>query len=199
MNLPHGKTEAEVLLAIEKAVNILAPSFVFGYFDLDDIKQQGRVYALQALAAGGYDPSRPLENFLYAHIRNRYINLRRDKLRRSDAPCLRCHAGDPCGEDGQTCRRYDDWLARNQAKANILRPLDIEHIADERERRARVASTVCEDAERDELLRRIDEQLPVELRSSYLQMRAGVSIPRARRLVVEAAVKEILGCLSEDD
>src|SRR5262245_57832295 len=147
MILPPGKTEAEVLAAIDKAVNTLAPTYVFGPYDIDDIKQEGRRHAIEVLAKGVYDPTRPLENFLYTHIKNRLINLKRDKLRRNDAPCRRCHDGDPCGGPGSYCATYREWLARNNAKANLMRPLDLGNIADEREKRTRVNSTAHQDAE----------------------------------------------------
>src|SRR5690348_1481836 len=111
MTVPPGMTEAEVLEAIEKAVNALASSFTFGIYDIDDIKQQGRLYALQALATEKYDPSRPLPNFLYAHIRNRLINLKRDKLHRNDPPCKECASGEPCQPDGH-CKKFLEWRKR---------------------------------------------------------------------------------------
>jgi DNA-directed RNA polymerase specialized sigma24 family protein len=203
MKIPPGKTEAEVLAAIEKAVNILAPSFVFGYYDVEDIKQHGRMKALELLEEDKYDPSLPLENFLYTHIRNRFINLRRDKLRRNDPPCRLCHSGSPCGDDGDHCPKYASWLTRNQAKANIMRPLDLNHISDERENRTRTRATAAQEVEIDELVQRIREELPVELQATFLMMRDGVSIPKAKRVQVENAVKEILRgtieCPSEDD
>jgi len=196
MNLPPGYTEQRVLEAIEKAVTILAPSFVFGYYDLDDIKQEARTFGLQCLDK--YDVSRPLENFVYTHIRNRLINLRRDKLRRNDAPCEKCHNGTTCNE-GHYCEKYQVWLDRNLAKANIMRPLDLNYISDEGEHKTKLDSTVCEDVEIQELCRLVDEKLPVDLRAAFLQMRAGVSLPKAKRQEVELAVKEILGCPPNPD
>ena len=73
--------EEQVLTAIENVVNALARNFRFGYFDTDDMKQQGRMYALEGIPK--YNPEvGPLENFLRTHIRNRFINLKRNKLTR---------------------------------------------------------------------------------------------------------------------
>lgn len=193
MKIPPGMTEAVVLAAIEKAVALLSPSFVFGYYDIDDIRQHGRLEALKVLEKESYDPSRPLENFLYTHVRNRYINLRRDKLRRNDPPCRRCHDGDPCGGAGVLCERYSGWLRRNMDKANIMRPLDLNHAADERDPRGRHRQGPDGEAEVAELVRRVRERLPADLQSTFLQMRDGAAVPKARRQVVEAAVKDILG------
>lgn len=191
MKIPPGLTEAEVLSAIEKAVNILAPSFVFGYYDLEDIKQEGRLQAFKVLETEKYDPSRPLANFIYAHIRNRYINLLRDKLRRNDPPCQRCHEGCFCEPDGP-CEQYAAWKERNCTKANLMRPLDLAHVADENERHTRIESTVVNDVEIDEIVQLIDTHLPIELRATYLQMREGVSVPKAKRQLVEDEVRNII-------
>lgn len=206
MTIPPGHTEASVLKAIEKAVNILAPSFVFGPYVLDDIKQEGFVFALEALEKGRYDPTRPLENYLYTHICNRFCNLKRNRFRRNDPPCAKCHAGDVCPDaiPGDSCPKYRFWRERNQSKANLCSPISLDHISDERERRTRANSTVEADAEIGELLDRIDEKLPIELRQPYLQMRAGVSVPKPVRLKVERAIIEICGgaieeCPSEMD
>lgn len=200
MKIPPGMTEADVLEAIEKAVNALASSFTFGIYDIDDIKQQGRLYALLVLEDEKYDPSRPLPNFLYAHIRNRLINLKRDKLHRNDPPCRQCATGDFCTAEGP-CKKFQDWRRRNTAKANLQRPLDLNHLSDDKENRTRIDDSVSEDVALAEMLRMIDEQLPVELRPYYLQMRAGVSIPKAKREQVNSAIKEIVGCQNsnEDD
>lgn len=212
MKIPPGHTEQSVVEAIEKVVSVLAPSFVFGYFSLEDIQQEGRFEAIKSLDASiyegqrkGYDPSRPLENYLYIIVRSRLLNFQRNKLRRNDPPCRMCHAGNPCGnaEGGSQCAKYAAWFNRNRDKANILRPLDINYISDEKEKKTRIASSVHQEVELDEMLKRIDCQLPVDLRTSYLQMRAGVPVGKARRLQVERAVKDILQgaieCPSEAD
>lgn len=192
MKIPPGKTEAEVLAAIDKVVNILAPTFVFGYFDVEDLKQEGRFFALEVLEKERYDPSRPLENFLYTHIRNQFINLQRKLQRRNDPPCAACHRGDICGPDGRRCDKYESWYRRNQSKANLLKPLDITNISDANERRSRCESSSESDVEVAEMLALVDEKLPVELRATYNQMRDGVKVPKGRRVQVENAVREIL-------
>lgn len=198
MKLPPNHTEAQVLAIIDKVVNQLARSFVFGHYDIDDIKQFGRLKAVELLTTGSYDPSRPLEAWIYTHVRNRYINLRRDKLTRYDPPCLKCAAGTFCG-DGP-CKKFRDWKGRNSAKASLQRPMDLNHVADEAGMHSE--SDVDTDATIHESLRLIDEHLPIGLRQTYLQMRDGVSVPKCRRLQVEAAVTEILkgdvGCSTED-
>jgi RNA polymerase sigma factor (sigma-70 family) len=192
--LPDNISEEQFLTATNKVVNILCPSFAFGYFDVEDIKQQGRIFAIEAMAR--YDPTRPLDNFLYTHIKNRLINFRRDKFRRNDPPCFSCHnsiAGETLHADKQYCEKYLAWLHRNSVKQNIINALDISNIADELEPNMREESSVVEDIERNELLALIDMKLDVELRQVYLQMQAGDSVSKTKREQVEKAILDIVG------
>jgi len=66
-----------VMEIIESIINMIAPSFTFSYYDVDDIKQEARIFALEALKR--FDPEKgELRTFLLTHIKNRLINLRRD-------------------------------------------------------------------------------------------------------------------------
>ena len=186
--MPKGLSEEFVLATIEKVVNVLAPGFTFGTYGRDDVAQESRIFALQALSK--YDGIRPLDGFLFFVIKSHLINLKRNLFRRSDAPCLSCHNGEPCNE-GDYCKKYKAWLDRNSAKSNIMSPLDLGAV-NEQQSNARCESTMSEEVEIGELCSLIDEKLDVGLRESYLKMRARVSVPKAKRLEVEAAVVEIL-------
>lgn len=193
LKVPPNLTEAEVLTAIDNVVNRLARSFRFGYHEVEDMKQEGRLEALRALTR--YDNKRPLENFLYIHVKNRFINFKRDKFRRNDPPCKLCHnsvQGHTQHPNGRYCDKYELWHKRNTTKQNIMNPLDISGISDEKEPHTREESTVLSGLEQAELLSLIDSKLPVELRATYLQMKDGVFVSRARRAEVEGAIKEIL-------
>lgn len=192
--LPEGKTLEDVLAAIERVVSRLAPNFRFGYFTVEDIKQQGRLYALQGLSSG-YDPSRPLESFIFSHVRNRLINYKRDNYKRTDCPCRLCYgmmSGQSKHPDGKYCDKFLVWQKRNIKKQNILSPLDISNISDECEKRTRTESTIVQDAEIKEIVEIIDRELPVEYRAQYLQMKEGLSVPKAKRTEIEEKVNEIL-------
>jgi len=202
MIVPDGMTEAEVLAAVAEATNAYAESFVFGYHDSDDIRQQGSLFCLEALARynpqcdSSGKPTRPLVNFLTRHVRNRLTNFKRDHHHRCDPPCRPCHEGrEHEHPNGEVCRRYRDWARRNSAKANLARPQGIDGVPDERESSLREESTVVETADFDELTRKIDTQLDPALRTDYLRLKAGqgASIPRARRDQVREAIAEILG------
>lgn len=200
MRAIKGMSEAEVLAVIEKIVSILSHSFPFGYFDLDDIKQEARIEAMHGIDTT-YDETRPLENFLYSHVKNRLLNFKRDNFERCDPPCKSCHNeidGATGHEDKKYCKAYAAWRNRNLRKKNVIVPLDITNIADEKESNTRFYSNIPEQIERQELLEKIDEFLPIELRATYLQMQNGVKVSKAKRLEVERAVLEILKDEIED-
>jgi DNA-directed RNA polymerase specialized sigma24 family protein len=176
------------MTAMDKAITLLAQTFIFGYFDADDIKQEAYIFGLEALPR--YDPNRPLENFLYTHIKNRLINFKRDKYHRTDPPCKICaeHGKHP---DGSTCPKYLAWKKRNASKQNLMRPQDIQ-TADDNNKSMKMNQSVVDDANILECLELIDLHLDVELRSTYIRMRNGEPVPKAKRTKVENAIKEIL-------
>lgn len=189
MNYPHDLTEEQVMTAMNKAVALLAQTFSFGYFDSDDIRQEAYIFGLEALSR--YDPSRPLENFLYSHIKNRLINFKRDKYHRTDPPCKICaeHGKHP---DGSVCTKYAAWKKRNSSKQNLMRPLDIQNLSDENEKSVRQSHNIIDEATLTEARNLIDDHLSIELRSIYLRIRAGESVPKAKRVKLENALRDLI-------
>ncbi len=211
MYVPPGFTAEQVVVAINKVAEALT-SHAFGVHDADDVRQIVALHCLEVLPRydpGGFlpngKPRRGLEGLMYRHAKRRLINLRRDQWRRTDCPCRTCndavmrsarHTEHP---DGAWCPAFLEWRKRNDAKASIFGPLNLSSQApgsddgecwdpaDE--------SGHEEEVDLKDVLERIDQLLPIELRDVYLKMRAGVSVPPARRREVEAAVREIL----EDD
>ena len=182
---------------------MLSKKFSFSYLDPDDIHQLIAVYALDALPRFRPEAG-PLDGFLYRHVRNRLLNVKRDLYKRADAPCKVCHSaameGTPGHPDGE-CEVYRKWRERNAAKASLGRPLDLSGISDEHEPRMMSSSPVENEAEISELLQVIDERLPLGFRADYLRMRSGVKVSKQRREVIEQAVLSILSGvgISADD
>ena len=86
--IPNGMTEKQVIQIINNIANRLAGKFKFGYHDLEDMKQQARLFAWEGME--NYDGIRPLENFLWTHVRNRLYNFKRNNFGRPDKPCDSC-------------------------------------------------------------------------------------------------------------
>lgn len=193
MFIPTGFTEAQVIEIITKQVKLLAPSFAYGFMSVEDVEQEAFIMAMELLEKQTYDPSRPLENYLYTHLSRRLLNMWRNRVRRSDSPCKECHDTGSCQGTGY-CKKYAEWIARNNCKANLVRPLDINHLCDDYEPAVNLndPSSVETDVEIRECLEMIDKYLPIDLRSTYLQMREGVNVTKAKRIEVEDAIKLIL-------
>ena len=76
LHIPSNMTEEEVIETIERVATRLCRKFRFGYHEVDDIKQQASLFAWEGLEK--YDEKRPLENFLWTHVRNRLYNFKRN-------------------------------------------------------------------------------------------------------------------------
>jgi DNA-directed RNA polymerase specialized sigma24 family protein len=149
-------TEGQVVADVEQVLAVLAPQFAFASFTPDDMRQEGWIFALDLLERGQYDPSRkPLHGYLYRHIRNRFINLKRDRFVRADPPCQQCHDGCPCGADGNECRRYAKWRVHQERRKNLNQSIG----DDTTQYRASSQSSVEENAQYNELRQLLEDRL----------------------------------------
>lgn len=199
MIIPAGMTEQEVLDVIEKVARRLAHKFRFGYHDIDDMKQQARMYAIKAMPK--YDSSRPLENFLWTCVHNELFNNKRNKFARPDKPCLKCPLAayiketDGCSayHDKMECSQYAGWINRNTAKQNLMQPIELSDVEDEREDRMKLHETPDDIVMTSEIIKIIDQNLPTNMRKDWIMMRKGIKVPKPRRLKLQQEILTILG------
>ena len=205
MHIPEGFSEQEVLDTITRAINSLAANFSFGYFDEDDMKQEGFIFACEALPR--FNPNNKqncgLESFLRIHIRNRFLNLRRDKMHRNSPPCLNCpfqndDTDSGCAEfdDKEECPKWSGWSARNQAKRSLVESCDVSLVTpvvtiDD--------SDICDNMSRVELLQKVSEKIPLRLRADYRRLIEGAKLPKQRRDAVIEEVRSIIGVQNGDE
>lgn len=200
MKIPQGMTEGEVLNVIENVANRLSRRFKFGYHDIEDMKQQARLFALEGL--NSYDNKRPLENFLWTHVRNRLFNLKRKWCGRPEKPCLTCPLYAPdsklypsqCQEfdDKEECDLYNGWVNRNATKRNLMNPIGLEGIRDEFEKNMSVDEDVLDKLHQEEVLAILDKNIPMNLRKDYICWKNKIKLPRGRREKIIAIVTSIL-------
>ena len=193
----QGKvTEKHFLETIDKICYKLLHKFRFGYHDIEDMKQQAYIFAIQGL--DNYDPSKPLENFLWTHIRNRLFNFKRDKYQRPDLPCSTCEHYDKhyasstsqCNKYNcrSNCTLYNNWYIKNNNKKNLMQ---ISHTEN---------SNTIENKETDlvnkiqnkEILNKIDPKIKVHLRKYYLMFLYGQKIPKKYQRLLLDNIKEAL-------
>lgn len=171
---------------------MLAGKFRFGYFELDDIKQQARMFALEAL--GRYNPNvkHTLDNFLYTHVRNRLINFKRDNYIRDKLPCLACPFFDPnltkstnqCAAfaDKLECDKFASWDKRAASRSHLVNGLPTPENYDLGE----------EKQETNELGAFLDKTLPADMRQDYLRLTQGISIPTERKKLIQEKIRTLL-------
>ena len=166
-------TEREVTETITRVANRYAYKFQFGFYTPDDIRQEAFIIAMDALDR--YDESRPLENFLAVHVKNRLNNFKRDKYYRQQK------------EDQANKNKYD-----NNTKKFLMEPIDINSVRDEHENNMRLDDSFVNNIEDQELLDIIDTYLDVGLRADYLRILNGVYVPKPRREQIYNEINRIL-------
>jgi len=198
----YGVDETEFLKAVDKISKKLIYKFKFGYHEAEDMRQQATIFALQGLK--NYDKKRPLENFLWTHVRNRLFNYKRDNYQRPDKPCLTCpffkkQSTDPdndCSKytDKNDCSLFSNWLEKNAAKKNIMKPLHIENDNDH------YASTNFLDTIKNkEIFDKIDKHISVKHRQIYLSVLHGSKVSKKDFENLIAAIKNILNIPEDKD
>ena len=165
MKIPQGLTEDEVVGVITKIARRLAPKFTFASYDVEDIEQEAFLIGIAGLEK--YDPSRPLENFMYTHISNRLKTFKRDNYYRLDY--------------GSNAQKIQD------RKRRLLEPMDIEALYN-------VCTTDNTHAEAHlrETLDIIDKKLPPDLRRDYLKLQSNSPLPKGRKAHIIKTIENIL-------
>jgi hypothetical protein len=195
-------SEAQALEIINRVSGQLGKKFAFGYYAVDDLKQIGWMLANKAIEDGSYDESRPLENFLRVYLRNRFINLKRDKYFRAAMPCDACPLYDKlCKQttnqcmgftDKMECEKYAKWHLLNHTKKNLIDGVNIGDVDDEGETQMKTESFAEGNAEKNELSEYIDERLPAEMRADYLKIITNYGAKPSHQAKVSAARQEAI-------
>ena len=163
MKIPNNLTEDQVVEVITRVARKLAPKFVFASYDAYDI-QEAFLMGIEGLKR--YDSSKPLENFMYAHINNRLKNFKRDNYYRFD---------------------YGNAQKIQERKKSILEPMDIAALYS-----VSTEDETISNAHIAEMLDLIDRKLPSELRGDYLRLQTNSSLPKGRKAIVIEAIEKII-------
>lgn len=179
----------------------LSYKFKFGYHDVEDMKQQAAIFALEGLEK--YDGVRPLENFLWTHVRNRLFNFKRNNYQRPDLPCKICpfydkhlkQSTNQCTKFGDKldCKEFKSWNDRNESKKNIMQ---LNYIPDH--------NTVNDDnyslsfIEDKEILDYIEIHISKEHRESYLKLKHGSKISKKLLDKLKIHISELLNEYKEN-
>jgi DNA-directed RNA polymerase specialized sigma24 family protein len=159
---PSAEQQATILKVIER----IAPKYVFGYYDLDDIRQESYIICLEVLDK--YDKSRPFENFISKHLSNRLKTLIRDKYSRSKI-------------------ESEKHNQLNQTKKNLI---DFKSVDGQNEF---YSEDMLDKISTQEAIQILMEKLPPSMRNNFFRLANGVSIQSAKKNALFAKIKEILG------
>lgn len=186
--------EKDLILAIDNISKKLAYKFRFGYHNVEDMQQQISIFAIEGLEK--YDYERPLENFLWTHVRNRLYNFKRDNYQRPDRPCNTCEfldrsSGDELNNctkfcDKNDCELYKNWLQRNSVKKNLMYLNTVENLRDY------AGKSSSANGDNKELFRILDEELTDEARTTYLKIKFGSVVYKKETDHLIKKIKEIL-------
>lgn len=186
-------SEEDFLIVLDNITKRLVHKFRFGYHDIDDMKQQAAIFALEGLKK--YDNSRPLENFLWTHVRNRLFNYKRNNYQRPDKPCLNCPLYDPnykssinqCSKykNKQNCELYASWSNRNENKKNIMKPGYIEYDIEQ-------LHNLDSFIQNKEIIEFLDENIHAEYRENYLRLKHGEKITKNKIIKLQKHIQELM-------
>lgn len=191
--------ESELLKVIDIITKKLAYKFKFGYHDIEDMKQQISIFALEGLK--NYDHKRPLENFLWTHVHNRLFNYKRDNYQRPNKPCYSCPLFDKklasCTKyaNKNDCDLYSNWSERNSNKKNLMQWTTIE------DTRHYNNMTISNEnlIENIELVKLLEANLTGEYRNIYLKLKGGNKVSKQDKDKLHKKVREILCQKNEDN
>lgn len=177
-------SEEEFLIAIDNVTKKLVYKFKFGYHSILDMKQQAIVFAMEGLK--NYDPAKPLENFLWTHIRNRLFNFKRDNYHRPNDICLTCPFFDPKLEfsnnkckkfqNKHDCELYDSFEKQNTAKKNLKNPPTTEENYNRQDKDKILSSIINK-----EILSIIENNISLKYKEDYLKLKNGSKISKKNK------------------
>lgn len=189
-------SEEELLIVIDNISKKLAYKFKFGYHDIEDMKQQISIFALEGLE--NYDHKRPLENFLWTHVRNRLFNYKRDNYRRPDKPCYSCPLFDAksslCTKygDKNECDLYYNWSQRNDNKKNLMHLTTIDEIKNYGNVFSSNDDEFLDFISNKEIIDLIENNLIDDERMIYLKLKNGSRITTVEKTKLLQKIKDLI-------
>jgi hypothetical protein len=194
--LPNNVDEQQFLNALDNISKRLGNKFKFGYHSYEDMKQQAAIFALEGLEK--YDSSRPLENFLWTHVRNRLFNFKRDNYQRPDLPCANCPLYDKLGKNSSSnclkytdkteCELYNNWLVRNTNKKNIMKLYGSENLHEIHKHENDINHNISN----QQIFDIIETHIPSQHRELYLKYRYGDKLSKTNQNKIVKIIKQIL-------
>jgi DNA-directed RNA polymerase specialized sigma24 family protein len=167
----NNYTEEEIISTIQGISARLAPKYVFPGYDIEDIEQEAFLLGLEAVDK--YDEDYKLSSFLFSHINNRLKTLKRNEYYRM--------------EQGSAKQIQDIKRKINSPEGFSDEFFQTPSLHDEG------------DLYYQDLMNKINEELPAENRSDFIRLTHGEKIPQTRRDTLTTIIKDIINCDEYED
>lgn len=192
----------KIIEAVEKFSSYLASVYKFGFYEIDDLKQEAMVRAFQAMNNGTYDESKDLDQYLFMTVKNHFKNIHRKYRQQNKPPCLTCPLYDPgfksslnqCVEyaDKNDCEPFNSFNNKYKNRLSLLQPSDIATISEDDKNQLVIEYNLLEDLSQTELFDYVDKNISPEIRGDFLRMLSGVKINSENTKRVQREVVAIL-------
>lgn len=179
-----GYTEQEVIDLLLSIIDRLAPKYIFGIYDVEDIKQEAFLIGMEWLKS--YKNQAALGAYLYTVLKSKLHNFKRDNTTTHNISCSYCT------KFNENCESCANRKANQDAKYNLLYPIDISRVREDGERNLQI-NDYNEEVDEKELLRKVDTELPKEYRKDYLKIMGGLYVSKKRRMEIELKILNIVG------
>lgn len=200
--LANNVTEEQFLEVLNNISKRLVHKFRFGYHDIEDMKQQAAIFAMEGLEK--FDNTRPLENFLWTHVRNRLFNFKRNNYQRPDKPCFTCplydllykNSSNQCSKykNKDDCELYFSWSERNNSKKNIMTFQSIDNVREKEDIKDPFDIT-----QNKEIIDYLDANIiKPEIRESYLKLKNGAKLNKPGLEKLKASILELMKDFNND-
>jgi len=194
MKIPNNYDEHEVIEIIQTIANKLATKFKFGYHDIEDMKQQAMLFACEGLE--NYDGIRPLENFLWVHVKNRLYNFKRNNYSRPNKPCDNCpfkaYVNGECTKyaDMTSCDLYAKWIARNDKKKTLMSTYEYHDI------NFSATEDFIDSITSKRIFNLIDQNIPIHMREDWIRFINKAKLTKSKKDILLEYIQSII---SEND
>lgn len=162
--------QQEQMAIITKVINRTAPKYIFGFYELEDIKQESYIICINALE--NYDNNRPLENFLSKHLSNRLKDLKRNKYFRHNT-------------NNESHKKLNAVKKKLMDLKQFCQIAEYDHPLEDPNLEEKLTTS--------EALELVMDMIGPSLRNDFLRMANDVSISQSKKKAVISKVKEILG------
>lgn len=196
-----GLTSDAFIVCVDSIMDILVSTWKFGYFEEDDIRQEGHIVAIKAIRSGRYDKTKNLRSFLYTCLYNGLFNLKRNVTGRFASPCERCPLYDKQYKASHNqclgftnkadCKKFSAWVDRNAIRSSIINATPFSVCEVDHEDITPV-DVVLDELTKNEITELINQKLSPHLRGIFLRMMAGITVKVDERRKVQDAIYDII-------